>query len=78
MSACTKNIQLLRGLLTVLGSFAVDANVEARNTQVGDRSRERRLNLERTAVGVDGLLGVATVRERGTEAVPQKVILTVS
>lgn len=62
----------------MLRGLAVNADVQAGHAEVGDRARERRLDLERAAVRVDGLLGVAAVRERRAEAVPQEVVLQVS
>lgn len=62
----------------MLRGLAVDADVETGDTEVGNRARERRLDLERTAVRIDGLLGVAAVGEGGSEAVPEEVVLKVS
>lgn len=62
----------------MLGGLAVDANVKAGDTEVGNRARERRLDLEGAAVSIHGLLGVTAVRERGSETVPEEVVLFVS
>lgn len=59
----------------MLGGLAVHANVETRDTEVGNRARKRRLDLQSAAVSIHGLLGLAAVGQSGTEAVPKKVVL---